>query len=82
MISLMDCTTPSTILKQGQHYFPHQRKMFLGHYLVLDARVFSFGILPDEDGIDIVVRRLIAFDRHARPNICKEIERPTERQVE
>ena len=53
-----------------------------GDELVLDARVLALSVLTDEDRVDVVVGRLEALDRRARPNVGKEVERPAERQVE
>ena len=49
---------------------------------MLDTRVFTLGVLPDEDGVNIFVRSLEALDRHARTNVGEEVEGPTERQVQ
>lgn len=51
-------------------------------YLVFNTRIFTLGILTDENSVDIVVGRFEALDRGTRTNIGKKIERSTERQVE
>ena len=43
---------------------------------MLDARVFSFGVLSDRDDVDIVIRSLVSLDRFAWSNVGKEIELP------
>jgi hypothetical protein len=50
--------------------------------LVLDTRVFALSVLSNEDGVDVVVGRLVTLDGHARSNVCKEIEGTSEGQVE
>ena len=51
-------------------------------YLVLDARVFTLRVLPDENGVDIVVGCLETFDGHTWPNVGEQIECATKSQVE
>lgn len=50
--------------------------------LVLDTRVLALGVFPDEDSVDIVVRRLVPLDGHAGTDVGKEVEGASERQVE
>jgi hypothetical protein len=49
---------------------------------VLDARVFSLGVLTDENGVDTVVGGLVALDGLARTDVGEEVEGTTEGQVE
>lgn len=49
---------------------------------VLNARVFTLGVLTDEDGVDVVVGGLEAGNRAARTQVGKEVEGTAERQVE
>jgi hypothetical protein len=49
---------------------------------VLDARVFSLGVLTDENGVDTVVGGLVALDGLARTDVGEEVEGTTESQVE
>lgn len=48
---------------------------------VLDTTVLSLGVFSDEDGVDIVVGRLVADDGPARSDVGKEREGPSQRQV-
>jgi hypothetical protein len=41
---------------------------------VLNSRVFTFGVLTDQDGVDIVVWGLVACDRAARAEVGEEVE--------
>ena len=50
--------------------------------LVLDARVLALRVLADGDEVDVVVERLVALDRLARPHVGVEAEFLAERQVE
>ena len=49
---------------------------------MFNTRVFTLGILTDQNGVDVVVRGLETLDGNARTNIGEEVECPTERQVE
>lgn len=49
---------------------------------VLDARVFSLGVLTDENSVDTVVGGLVALDGLARTDVGEEVEGTTESQVE
>lgn len=49
---------------------------------VLDARVFTLGVLTDEDSVDTIVGGLVALDRLARTDVGEEVEGTTESQVE
>ena len=51
-------------------------------YDVLDTRIFSLGVLTDEDGIYIIVRCLVAGNRFAGSEIGEEIESSAESQIE
>jgi hypothetical protein len=50
--------------------------------LMLDTRVFAFGVLSNEDSVNIIIGRFVAFDGCAGPNVCKEVEGTSEGQVE
>lgn len=49
---------------------------------VLNARVFSLGVLTDQDNVDIIVRGLVACDRLAGTEVGEEVECSAEREVE
>jgi len=49
---------------------------------VLDTGVFSFGVLTDEDGVDIVVGGLVAGNRFAGTQVGEKVECAAECQVE
>lgn len=49
---------------------------------MLDTRVFSFRVFTNENGVDIIVWRLVPGDGNARPNIGKKVKGPPEGQVE
>lgn len=48
---------------------------------VLNARVFTLGVLADEDGVDVVVRRLVAGDGSAGAEVGEEVECSAQGQV-
>jgi hypothetical protein len=49
---------------------------------VLDTRVLSLGVLTDEDGVDVVIRRLETLDGHAGTDVGEEGEGSSEGEVE
>jgi hypothetical protein len=49
---------------------------------MLDARVLSFCVLANKNSVDIIIRRLEAFNRHARSNVGEEGEGSAKREVE
>lgn len=49
---------------------------------VLDAGVFSLGVLADQDGVDAVVWGLVSFDGAAGSDVGEEVEGSAEGQVE
>ena len=49
---------------------------------MFNTRVLSFGILTNEDSINVVVGSLEALDRDTWSDVGKEIECSTESQVE
>lgn len=51
------------------------------HDNMLNARVFTLGVLTDQDGVDVVVGGLVASDRPARAEVGEEVERATESKV-
>ena len=52
------------------------------HNDVLDARVFTLGVLTDEDGVDVVVGGLVSLDALAGTHVGEQVEGPSEGQVE
>jgi hypothetical protein len=62
----------------------HRRRRQQSHpaHLVLDTRVLSLGVLTDEDGVDVVIRRLETLDGHARADVGEEGEGSSEGEVE
>jgi len=49
---------------------------------VLDTRVLSLRVFADKYRIDIIIWSLVPFDREARSNICKQVERSAQSQVQ
>jgi hypothetical protein len=49
---------------------------------VLDTRVFTLGVLTDEDSVDVVVWGLVTSDRSAWSDVGEEVESSAESQVE
>ena len=49
---------------------------------MLDTGVFTFGVLANEYGVDIVVGGLEASDGPARTEVGEEVERATEGKIE
>jgi len=49
---------------------------------VLDAAIFTFGVLTDEDGVDVVVGGFIAGDGFAGPDVGEEVECSAEGEIE
>ena len=49
---------------------------------VLNARVFTLGVLTDQDGIDVVVRSLIASNGTARTHVGEKVEGTAESEVQ
>ena len=49
---------------------------------MLNARVFTLGILTDQNGVDVVVGSLEALDGDTRPDVGEEVECPSESKVE
>ena len=49
---------------------------------MFNARVFTLGILTDQNGVDVVVGSLEALDGNARPDVGEEVECPSEGKVE
>ncbi len=49
---------------------------------MLDTGIFSFRVLSDENGINIVIRRLESLDGDAGPDVGEEVEGSTQSQVE
>lgn len=81
VISLIDWTTPSTILRESMvRRSPGARP--LTSYLMLDAGVLSLSVLPNQDCVDIVVRRLVSLNGHAGPDVGEEVECSTKCQVQ
>ena len=51
-------------------------------YLVLDARVFTLRVLPDENGVDILVGGLESPDGSAGTDVGEKVKGPAECQVQ
>jgi len=49
---------------------------------VLDAAVFTFSILTDEDGVDVVVGGFVAGNGFAGADVGKKVESSAESEVE
>jgi hypothetical protein len=49
---------------------------------VLNSRVFTFGVLTDQDSVDIVVGGLVACDRAAGAEVGEEVEGTTKGKVQ
>lgn len=49
---------------------------------VLNSRVFTLGVLPDQHRVDVVVGGLVACNRPAGTHVGEEVERSTESKVE
>ena len=49
---------------------------------VLNAGVFTLGVLTDENGVDVVVGGLVASDGLARTQVGEQVESTTESQVQ
>lgn len=49
---------------------------------MLNTRVFSLGVLTNQNSVHVVVRGLVAGNRSAGPHVGEEVEGPAERQVE
>lgn len=48
---------------------------------VFDTRVFTLGVLTDQDGVNVVVGGLVACDRPAGTHVGKEVEGSTKSKV-
>jgi len=53
-----------------------------GTDLVLNARVLSFCVFTDENGVDIIIRCLISGNGDTWPDVGEKVESPSESQVE
>ena len=49
---------------------------------VLNTRVFTLGVLSDQDSVDVVVRGLVASDGAAGSQISEEVECSSESKVQ
>jgi hypothetical protein len=49
---------------------------------VLDTRVLALRVLTDENSVDIIIRRLVALDRHAGTNVGEKVESAAQGKVE
>ena len=72
---MMDWTTPSTTYNVSA---PLRYRRYGLANLVFNTRVFTLGVLPDEDGVDIFVRSLEALDGNTGTNVREQVEGPTE----
>jgi len=57
-------------------------KEFVNTDLVLDARILSFRVFTNKDGIDIIIWRLVSGNGNAWTNVGEKVESPSEGQVE
>ena len=48
---------------------------------MLDSGVFTFGVFPNQDSVDVVVGRLVAGDGFAGSDVRKEVERAAEGEI-
>ena len=49
---------------------------------MLDTRILSLSVLPNQDGVDVVIRSLEALDGNARTDVREEVESSAESQVQ
>ena len=49
---------------------------------MFNTRVFTLGILTDQNGVDVVVGGLEALDGDTRPDVGEEVEGSSESKVE
>ena len=49
---------------------------------MFNARVLALGVLADQDRVNVVVGCLEAGDGAARPQVGKEVKRPTKGEIE
>ena len=49
---------------------------------MLNSRVLSLGILPNQNGVNVVVRSLVSGNRSAGSDVSEEVESSAEGQVE
>jgi len=49
---------------------------------MFNTRVFTLGVLSDQDGVDIIIRGLVASDGSAGSQISEEVERSSESKVQ
>lgn len=49
---------------------------------VLDARVFSLGVLSDQDGVNSIIWGLVASNGSAGPDVGEEVEGSAEGKIE
>jgi len=49
---------------------------------MLNARVFSFRVLANENSVNITIGRLVSFNRYARPNVSEKGKGSAECEVE
>lgn len=84
MMSLMDCTTPSTICIQqtGQKRVLSISTVRTATYLVLDTRILSLSVLTNEHSVDIVIGSLETLDGDARSDVGEQVEGSAKSQVE
>ena len=48
------------------------------HDYVFDAAVFTFGVLADQDRVDVIIGGFVAGYAFARPDVGEEVERAAE----
>ena len=49
---------------------------------MFNSAVFSFGILPDQNGVDVVIGSFVAGDRNAGTYVGKKIECTAKSEIE
>jgi len=52
-----------------------------GTDLVLNARVLSFCVFADENGVDIIIWCLVSGDGYTWPDVGEKVESPSEGQI-
>jgi hypothetical protein len=80
----MDWTTPSTIWRERVSIKSSKARLAnhaLAPYLVFDTTVLSLGVLSNEDGVDVVIRGLVAGDGNAWSDVSEQRECTTKGQV-
>jgi len=53
-------------------------KELAGADLVLNTRILSFRVFTNENGVDVVIWRLVSGNGNAWPDVGEEVESPSE----